>query len=504
MINNLAIVLVAVAIVGWLAFLMVSSVRSQGSEEVAPNLSPPMANEELETSRLERALFWAVILAAFAAISLPIYFLTEFNRQGSFLEAFAEESLERGSALSATSAEGGFDCQGCHGPGFVGGAASALHGQSGVSTTWAAPRLDTIFYRYSREEVKFWIVYGRAGTPMPAWGIDGGGVLNDQQVEDILNYIEEHQLPQDEAVAVMASETSTADGFRQNAEANLAAMILSQETKLAAAQAAPGRLDEAVRINQAFQNLVAGLPIDWNSLSESEPPDLVDTDEDGLTDLAETEIPGLLQFAVNLGLTDYESGIKVISLDVMNPVSNSIESDLELASSQAELVAAATSTVSVFSESAEAVVGQMQLGLAYLMDSAGTAYWEVDVQAIADATFGGDVEKATQAVNLFAGNCSRCHTSGYSAGAPFTLPIATGGFGPSLLPPRAHVQFAQVGDLAEFISTGSESGVAYGINGIGRGFMPSFGGLLTAEELDLIAEYLWGPTLGSAAIGGGS
>jgi mono/diheme cytochrome c family protein len=496
MINSLAIVLVAIAIVGWLAYLMVSSVRSQSREEVAPNLAPPMANEELETSRLERALFWAVILSAFAAISLPMYFLTEFNRQGSFIEAFAEESLERGSALS-------LDCQSCHGPGFVGAAASALHAQSGVSTNWAAPRLDTIFYRYSREEVKFWIVYGRAGTPMPGWGTDGGGVLNDQQVEDILNYLEESQLPQDEAVAVMAAEASTADGFRQNAEANLAAMVASQETKLVAAQAAPGRLDEAIRINAALKNLIAGLPIDWNNSSASEPPDLPDTDEDGLTDLAEAEIPGLLQFAVNLGLTDYESGIKVISLDAQNPVSNSIESDLELATSQAGLVGAATSTVTVFAESAEAIVDQLELGLAYLMDSAETAYWEVDIEAVADASFGGDMEEATAAVNLFAGNCSRCHTSGYSAGAPFTLPIATGGFGPSLLPPRAHVQFAEVGDLAEFISTGSESGIAYGINGIGRGFMPSFGGLLTEEELDLIAEYLWGSTLGSAAIGGG-
>ena len=146
----------------------------------------------------------------------------------------------------------------------------------------------------------------------------------------------------------------------------------------------------------------------------------------------------------------------------------------------------------------------MERGLAYLADSAETAYWEVDIQAVADASFDGDLEKATQAVNLFAGSCSRCHTSGYSAGAPFALPTATGGFGPSLLPPRAHVQFAEVGDLAEFISSGSESGLAYGINGIGRGFMPGFGGLLTEEELDLIAEYLWGSTLGSAAIGGGS
>ncbi len=459
MINSLAVVLVAIAIVGWLAYLMVSTVRSQAQEEVPANLAPPMSNKELETSRLERALFWSLIFAAFAAVTLPLYFLTERDRQGDFIEAFAEESLERGAALSATTAEGGFDCQGCHGPGFVGGAAGTIHPQSEVSTTWGAPRLDTILYRYSREEVKFWIVFGRAGTPMPAWGTAGGGVLNDQQVEDILNYLQEQQLPQDEAVEVMAAEVSAADGYRNNAEANLEAMIAAQEVKLAAAHAAPGRVDEAQRINVAMQNLIAGL-------------------------------------------TDYESGLSAITLDSFNPVTNAIESDLVVASKQADLVASATSTVEVFSESADAVIAQLQGGLAYLIASAETAYWTVDVQAVANATFDGDTEKATQAINLFSGNCARCHTAGYSAGSPFVLPIASGGFGPSLLPPRAHVQFAEVGDLAGFISSGSDSGVAYGINGIGRGFMPGFGGLLTQEELELIAEYLWGPTLGGPDVGG--
>jgi mono/diheme cytochrome c family protein len=173
-----------------------------------------------------------------------------------------------------------------------------------------------------------------------------------------------------------------------------------------------------------------------------------------------------------------------------------------VASKQADLVASATSTVEVFSDSADAVIAQLQGGLDYLNASAETAYWTVDVQAVADATFDGDTEKATQAINLFSGNCARCHTAGYSAGSPFVLPTASGGFGPSLLPPRAHVQFAEVGDLAGFISSGSDSGVAYGINGIGRGFMPGFGGLLTEQELELIAEYLWGPTLGGPDVGG--
>ena len=53
MINSLAIVAVAVALVGWMAYLMVSSVRSQAQEEVPANLSPPMSNKELETTRLE-------------------------------------------------------------------------------------------------------------------------------------------------------------------------------------------------------------------------------------------------------------------------------------------------------------------------------------------------------------------------------------------------------------------------------------------------------------------
>ena len=337
---------------------------------------------------------------------------------------------------------------------------------------------------------------------MPAWGTEGGGVLNDQQVEDILNYIEDHQLPQDEAVAVMAADASAGDGFRNNAVANLEAMIASQEVKLAAAQAAPGRVGEAGRINAAMQNLLAGLPQDWDPSSTDEPPVLNDSDEDGLTDEAEGGIPELLSFALNLGLTDYESGLSQVSLDSLNPVSNGIDGDLVVATRQADLIASATSTVGVFSDSADAVIQQLQDGLDYLHASAETAYWQVDVQAVADASFGGDVDKATKAINLFSGNCARCHTSGYSAGSPFVQPIATGGFGPSLLPPRAHVQFADVGGLTEFISVGSDSGVAYGVNGIGRGYMPGFGGLLTEEELELISEYLWGSTLGGPELGG--
>ena len=34
-----------------------------------------------------------------------------------------------------------------------------------------------MFYRYSEDEVRYWITYGRQNTPMPANGLEGGGAL---------------------------------------------------------------------------------------------------------------------------------------------------------------------------------------------------------------------------------------------------------------------------------------------------------------------------------------
>jgi mono/diheme cytochrome c family protein len=34
---------------------------------------------------------------------------------------------------------------------------------------------------------------GRPGTPMPTWGIDFGGPLNDQKIEDVLNFLQSIQ-----------------------------------------------------------------------------------------------------------------------------------------------------------------------------------------------------------------------------------------------------------------------------------------------------------------------
>ena len=58
------------------------------------------------------------------------------------------------------------------------------------AVTWTAPALNTIFYRFSEDEVRYILVYGRPFSPMSPWGVDGGGPMNDQQIDTL------HRLPE--------------------------------------------------------------------------------------------------------------------------------------------------------------------------------------------------------------------------------------------------------------------------------------------------------------------
>ena len=89
--SSLVITLAVIGGVAWLAFLGVSALRSRGQEQVAPNQSAPRTDEELETRRLERVQQGAVLFAGFLAVSLPLYFLGEGQRQEGFVEQFGEE-----------------------------------------------------------------------------------------------------------------------------------------------------------------------------------------------------------------------------------------------------------------------------------------------------------------------------------------------------------------------------------------------------------------------------
>jgi mono/diheme cytochrome c family protein len=68
-----------------------------------------------------------------------------------------------------------------------------------ATVTWRAPALDTVLLRYSEEEVREILVYGRPGTPMPAWGAEGGGPLTTQQIDELIAYLRSIQITSEES-----------------------------------------------------------------------------------------------------------------------------------------------------------------------------------------------------------------------------------------------------------------------------------------------------------------
>ena len=208
--TTIAWLILAVIVLGWVvyAFLNIRSSRAElGSEiELAANRRPYYDDETLEGRRLTLFQFIGVVLLAIIVIALPLYWVLEPNRQAGATEGQANRFVTWGSRLFATTADGGFNCAGCHGGMNATGGVAPYTVTDPVtgevrSVEWAAPALNTVRYRFEPNEVRYIIVYGRPGSPMSPWGLDGGGPMNDQQISTLIAYIESIQIPREDCPA---------------------------------------------------------------------------------------------------------------------------------------------------------------------------------------------------------------------------------------------------------------------------------------------------------------
>jgi mono/diheme cytochrome c family protein len=179
--------------------------REVASEiELAPNRRPYHGDEALEGPRLNQALMSGLVLMAITAVGLPLYWLNEPGRMDGAKEMFDDTFVNRGAKLFAPTDDGGYNCAGCHGTEGVGGQAppytlTDADGEFVATVTWRAPALDTVLLRFSEDELRQILVYGRPGTPMPAWGAEGGGPLTTQQIDELIAYIASIQIGSDQA-----------------------------------------------------------------------------------------------------------------------------------------------------------------------------------------------------------------------------------------------------------------------------------------------------------------
>lgn len=197
-------VIVSLILLGFVVYLVVNirTGRAEaGSEiELAPNRKPYVDDEELETTKLNRTLRWALISLVIIAIGLPAYWLNEPSRQSGAVEGFDETFARRGEEQYTE----GSQCANCHGPEGTGGQAPftvlSEAGDFVAQVNWRAPALNTVLLRYSEEEVTFVINNGRPFSPMPGWAAaTGKGPLNEQQISDLVAYLESIQLEPEEA-----------------------------------------------------------------------------------------------------------------------------------------------------------------------------------------------------------------------------------------------------------------------------------------------------------------
>ena len=202
--RSIAIVLLAVVVVGWSIYVFVNIRQAKseaGSEiELAANRGSLPDDEELEGRRLEKVQAFGVLMLLIMALVLPVYWMLEGGRRSGAETGFSEAAVSRGAALAAEQ-----ECTQCHGADLGGARFAPVVLDIGhqfsdkesfiINTTWEAPALDDVFTRFDTDaetlgevsEVRQILVYGRG--VMPAWGLDGGGPLNDQQIDDLVAWL---------------------------------------------------------------------------------------------------------------------------------------------------------------------------------------------------------------------------------------------------------------------------------------------------------------------------
>ena len=191
-------VLAIVVMVGFVVYLLFSfriGKRELGSEvELAANRKPYLDDDELETFRLDRALVWSLVTLTAVSMILPVYWLMEPTRQENAIVDWVHRFEKRGASNFEEA------CSSCHGPDGVGGVAAFTlvdaEGAFVAQVEWKAPALTSVLSQFDEAEVRHILNYGRPGTPMPAWGLPGGGPMTTQQVEQLIVYLRSIQLDQ--------------------------------------------------------------------------------------------------------------------------------------------------------------------------------------------------------------------------------------------------------------------------------------------------------------------
>lgn len=284
------------AIAGLVGFIIyrVVSLRRNPEPKTPDNLTPFFDDDVLEGAHLERVLGVSLIALVIVVLGLLGYFIWEPFRAADAKTAFKDRSIERGAVLFANADSEVYDsaksllCANCHGVDGGGGVAQfvvksedpACDPDQKVNAelaatqpeclpkqvSWRAPNLQLAGLRYSRAQLTQIITYGRPGTPMPAWGVlSGKGALQEQSIQDLVDYVESIITTSDKAQAMAAAETpATRDDAQKSVKTHRKALATAQSdlAELDGSATEAERTAAETAVTDAEANLAAA--IDWN------------------------------------------------------------------------------------------------------------------------------------------------------------------------------------------------------------------------------------------------
>ena len=168
--------------------------RRKPELDIPSAMKPGPSDPDLERPILEKLYAWGALVVLFMAIWVPVVWLREPKTNTQDTDTFLQESIHRGYLTTLPGNEQnqlGFNCQRCHGP--------SLHGGQNVfnQRVVAVPNLQTVCggaalghpLIKSLQDVVDTIAQGRSSTDMPSWSVRYAGAMDDQQINDVVNYL---------------------------------------------------------------------------------------------------------------------------------------------------------------------------------------------------------------------------------------------------------------------------------------------------------------------------
>jgi mono/diheme cytochrome c family protein len=196
----LAFVVIVLAFVlagSFVAFQSKGRLRARGAPDIPPAMQPGPSDVDLEKPRLEKLQGWGVGFVVLFAVLLPLVWLREPSNNKSQEKSLLSSSIERGAQevqLYSEDNQLGIGCVRCHGSNPVLGGGLNLYNGVRVqvpplNSVCAGPNVPIHSAIHNLDDIKQTIMRGRPGTDMPSWSVRFQGALDDQQIQDLLNYI---------------------------------------------------------------------------------------------------------------------------------------------------------------------------------------------------------------------------------------------------------------------------------------------------------------------------